>query len=176
MIRVSNGPAAQWRAAHAAVRGFIAATGIAAIVAGCAQPAIAPEAPAAPTPSPQAPAPPQAPAAPAPQAPGPDGAIERGRVSLYGAEFAGRPTASGEIFDPDALTMAHRTLPFGTRVRVTNVENQRSVEVTVNDRGPAVAGRIADLSLAAARQIGMVASGVIDAILEIIQPAGARRP
>ena len=71
--------------------------------------------------------------------------------------------------------MAHRTLPFGTRVRVTNLENQRSVEVTVNDRGPAVAGRIADLSLGAARRIGMVARGVVDAVLEIIQP-GAGRP
>lgn len=179
MIRVSTGPVARWTAAHSAVRGFIAAAGIAAIVAGCAQPGIAPEAPPAPTPPPRAPAPLQAPAAPSLQAPRTQdqaGDIERGRVSLYGAEFAGKTTASGDRFDPEALTMAHRTLPFGTRVRVTNLENQRSVEVTVNDRGPAVAGRIADLSLAAARQIGMVASGVIDAILEIIQPAGARRP
>jgi rare lipoprotein A len=96
---------------------------------------------------------------------------ERGRVSLYGSEFAGRKTASGERFDPDALTMAHRTLPFGTLVRVTNVENQRSVDVKVNDRGPFVAGRIADLSLGAARKLGMVADGVVDAILEVIQPA-----
>ena len=70
--------------------------------------------------------------------------------------------------------MAHRTLPFGTRVRVTNLENQRSVVVTVNDRGPFVAGRIADLSLGAARQIGMVASGVVDAILEVIAPRNGR--
>ena len=97
-------------------------------------------------------------------------------MSLYGEDFAGKTTANGETFDPDKLTMAHRTLPFGTRVRVTNLENQRSVVVTVNDRGPFVAGRIADLSLGAARQIGMVASGVVDAVLEIIQPAGALRP
>lgn len=101
-------------------------------------------------------------------------AIERGRVSLYGHEFAGRTTASGERFDPEALTMAHRTLPFGTRVRVTNLDNQRTVEVVVNDRGPAVRGRIADLSLAAARRIGMVADGVVDATLEIVAPAKAR--
>jgi rare lipoprotein A len=157
---------------------LIAAMCVASILAGCAQPTVVPPTPPAPPPA-AAPAPPPTPApppAPAPEPPPRKGLVERGRVSLYGAEFAGKPTASGEIFDPDALTMAHRTLPFGTRVRVTNVENQRSVEVIVNDRGPAVAGRIADLSLAAARQIGMVASGVIDAILEIIQPASVGRP
>ena len=97
-------------------------------------------------------------------------------MSLYGAEFAGKTTANGDVFDPDGLTMAHRTLPFGTRVRVTNAENNRNVEVTVNDRGPAVAGRIADLSLGAARQIGMVASGVVEATLEIIRLGGGRAP
>ncbi len=91
---------------------------------------------------------------------------------MYGNDFAGRKTASGEPFDPKALTMAHRTLPFGTRVRVTNLENQRSVEVVVNDRdrGPFVSGRIADLSEAAARRIGMVADGVVEALLNILQP------
>jgi rare lipoprotein A len=88
---------------------------------------------------------------------------------MYGNDFAGRKTASGAPFDPTALTMAHRTLPFGTRVRVTNLENQRSVEVVVNDRGPFVPGRIADLSEAAARRIGMVASGVVEALLDILQ-------
>ena len=94
---------------------------------------------------------------------------QRGRISLYGNAFAGKKTASGELFDPEALTMAHRTLPFGTRVRVTNLENQRSVEVVVNDRGPFVTGRIADLSLAAARRIGMIADGVVEALLDILQ-------
>jgi rare lipoprotein A len=89
---------------------------------------------------------------------------------MYGAAFAGHKTASGEPFDPAALTMASRTLPFGTRVRVTNLENRRSVEVVVNDRGPFVPGRIADLSEAAARRIGMVADGVVDALLEILEP------
>jgi rare lipoprotein A len=99
---------------------------------------------------------------------------ERGRVSMYGSKFSGKKTASGEAFDPTALTMAHRTLPFGTRVRVTNVENQRSVEVVVNDRGPFVSGRIADLSEAAARRIGMVADGVVEALLDIVEPANRR--
>ena len=70
--------------------------------------------------------------------------------------------------------MAHRTLPFGTLVRVTNLENQQSVEVVVNDRGPFVAGRIADLSEAAARRIGMVVDGVVDAMLEVVRPSQAR--
>jgi len=160
---------------YQAVRTVIAAVAIAAIVAGCAQQAVAPE-PAPPaTPAP-APALPSSPAAPAQAAQNQAGEIERGRVSLYGADFAGKTTANGETFNPDGLTMAHRTLPFGTRVRVTNLENQRSVVVTVNDRGPFVAGRIADLSLGAARQIGMVASGVVDAILEVIAPGSGRRP
>lgn len=88
---------------------------------------------------------------------------------MYGKEFAGRKTASGAPFDPAALTMAHRTLLFGTRVRVTNLENQRSVEVVVNDRGPYVTGRIADLSEAAARRIGMITEGVVEARLDILQ-------
>ena len=93
---------------------------------------------------------------------------QRGIVSHYGHAFAGRKTASGETFDPDALTMAHRTLPFGTRVRVTNLENQNSVDVIVNDRGPFVANRIGDLSLAAARRIGMVDDGIVEATIEVM--------
>jgi rare lipoprotein A len=113
---------------------------------------------------------PTIPPSPAPRSSG-DTAIstqQRGRISTYGNEFAGRKTASGELFDPSALTMAHRTLPFGTRVRVTNLENQRSVDVVVNDRGPFVPGRIADLSEAAARRIGMVADGVVEGLLDIL--------
>ena len=102
--------------------------------------------------------------------------MERGRVSLYGDEFGGKTTASGAVFDPNGLTMAHRSLPFGTRVRVTNMENHRSVDVTVNDRGPFVAGRIADLSLGAARQIGMVANGVVEATLEVLRLGSGRAP
>jgi rare lipoprotein A len=101
-------------------------------------------------------------------APQPAPPTERGRISHYGHEFAGRKTASGVAFDPDALTMAHRTLPFGTRVRVTNLANQKTVDVVVNDRGPAVQGRIADLSLGAARRIDMVQEGVVEGMLEVL--------
>jgi rare lipoprotein A len=92
----------------------------------------------------------------------------KGKLSYYGRRFAGRPTASGEPFDPEALTMAHRSLPFGTRVRVTNPRNGKSVVVEVNDRGPVPPERIADLSLAAARRIGMLRRGVISATLEVL--------
>jgi rare lipoprotein A len=85
-----------------------------------------------------------------------------------GDAFDGKTTASGERFDADALTMAHRTLPFGTRVRVTNLENHKSVEVVVNDRGPHIAGRIADLSAAAAKRLGMVRDGVVEALLQVV--------
>lgn len=149
---------------------WIAALACAALV-GCTVAVRAPQ-PVAPIPPPSAPA---AIAAP-PAAPPPSssatrpGAVERGLVSMYGDGFAGRTTASGVPFDPGALTMAHRTLPFGTRVRVTNLENDRSVDVVVNDRGPFVAGRIADLSEAAARRIGMVADGVVKATLQVLEP------
>ena len=117
-------------------------------------------------------------APPLPTRPSPDAvrisAQERGRISMYGDELSGRKTASGEPFDPAALTMAHRSLPFGTRVRVTNLENQRSVEVVVNDRGPFVSGRIADLSEAAARRLGMISDGVVDALLDVLQPTRRR--
>ena len=79
-------------------------------------------------------------------------------ASYYGKELAGRPTASGERFNPSAMTAAHRTLRFGTRVRVTNSRNGRSVVVRINDRGPFVKGRSLDLSSGAARAIGMGSS------------------
>lgn len=83
----------------------------------------------------------------------------RGMASYYGDELAGRPTASGEPFDPTRLTAAHRTLPFGTKLRVTNLRNGKTVVVRINDRGPFARRRIIDLSYAAARRIGMVATG-----------------
>jgi rare lipoprotein A (peptidoglycan hydrolase) len=98
----------------------------------------------------------------------PDDGSFTGRVSWYGKRFAGRRTANGERFDPKAYTMAHRELPFGTRVRVTNPANGRSVVVRVNDRGPYVGVRVADLSHAAARRLGMVADGVIVAHFEVL--------
>ncbi len=84
-----------------------------------------------------------------------DAGVERGRVSWYGSRFTGHQTACGGRFDPKALTMAHPTLPCGTRVVVTNPANHRSVVVVVTDRGPFAAGRIGDLSRAAARKLGV---------------------
>jgi rare lipoprotein A len=106
----------------------------------------------------------------------PAGWREEGAASWYGPNFAGRPTANGEIFDPDRLTAAHRTLPFGTRVHVTNLENGRTVTVRINDRGPFAHGRIIDLSRAAAEAVDLIATGLARVRLE---PAGApegRRP
>ena len=91
--------------------------------------------------------------------------IERGRASWYGEPFHGRRTASGEIFDMNELTAAHKTLPFGTRLRVRNPATGQEVLVRVNDRGPHVGGRIIDLSRAAAEQIGLVQSGVASIVL-----------
>jgi peptidoglycan lytic transglycosylase len=89
-------------------------------------------------------------------------------ASWYGCEFARRSTASGDRFDPDGLTGAHRTLPLGTRLRVTNLSNGRSVLVTINDRGPFIGRRELDLSYGAARQLGMVRTGVARVMIEPI--------
>jgi len=103
------------------------------------------------------------------------GAFE-GYASWYGPGFAGRRTASGEIFDPAQLTAAHRTLPFGTRVRVVNLDNGRSVEVRITDRGPFKPNRVIDLSRGAAEAIDMVRSGLAPVRVEPIEPgAGAIR-
>lgn len=98
-----------------------------------------------------------------------------GPVSFYGREFAGRKTSNGERFDPNLLTMAHRTLPFGTLVRVTNLFNNKSVVVRVNDRGPFTGGRVGDLSSAAAMVIDMLRAGVVRARLEVLNVANALR-
>lgn len=82
-----------------------------------------------------------------------------GVASYYGKRFAGRPTASGERFNPGHLTAAHRTLPFGSKVRVTNPDNGKSVVVRINDRGPFTRGRTIDLSRAAAEEIGLIRRG-----------------
>ena len=83
-----------------------------------------------------------------------------GLASWYGQRHQGLKTASGEAFDMNKLTAAHRTLPFGTRLRVTNVENGKTVVVRVNDRGPHVPGRVLDLSYRAAQALGMTDAGV----------------
>jgi len=94
---------------------------------------------------------------------------QTGLASYYGADFHGRRTASGEIFDQWKMTCAHRSLPFGTRLKVTNMENKRSVVVRVNDRGPWVTGRIIDLSYAAAKKLDMIKEGVVKVKIEIIR-------
>jgi len=91
----------------------------------------------------------------------------KGLASWYGEEFHGRPTASGERYNMYAMTAAHRTLPFGTRVRVTNLNNGRQVVVRINDRGPWIRGRIIDLSYEGARQLRMVEAGVVPVVLQI---------
>ncbi len=100
---------------------------------------------------------------------------DQGTLAWYGRKFAGRKTASGERFNPGALTMAHKTLPFGTRVKVTNVKNNRSVVVRVNDRGPSQPDRIGDVSQAAAAKLRMMRSGVIEAKLQVVAAAAPRK-
>lgn len=91
-----------------------------------------------------------------------------GLASYYGNDFAGKPTANGESFNPGAYTAASLSLPFGTMVRVTNRYTGRSVVVRINDRGPYVGGRVIDLSLAAAGAIGMLGSGVAPVDIQIV--------
>jgi rare lipoprotein A len=91
--------------------------------------------------------------------------IERGMASWYGERFHGRRTASGEPFDMNAMTAAHKTLPFGTQVRVRHARTGKEVLVRINDRGPHVRGRIIDLSRAAAASIGLVQTGVAPVVV-----------
>jgi rare lipoprotein A len=102
--------------------------------------------------------------------PAPSTTIETGLASWYGAKHQGKRTASGEIFDQKKFTAAHRTLPWGSIVKVTNLDNGKSVEVRINDRGPFTKGRIIDLSRAAARAVGMLESGVSPVRMEVLSP------
>jgi rare lipoprotein A len=101
------------------------------------------------------------------------GMKERGIASWYGEDFHGWLTASGEVYDMETMTAAHRTLPLGTVVRVTNVENGKQVRIRINDRGPYVNGRILDLSFAAARKLGMMEGGISAVSLEVIGDHGS---
>jgi rare lipoprotein A len=92
-----------------------------------------------------------------------------GIASYYADEFNGRRTSNGETYDMNALTAAHRTLPFNTKLRVTNLGNGRSTIVRVNDRGPFKDDRVIDLSLAAAKQIGLIARGTSEVRLEVVE-------
>src|SRR6266404_1874144 len=94
---------------------------------------------------------------------------ETGIASWYGAPYHGRLSASGEIYDQQKLTAAHRTLPFGTRVRVRRLDRNGSIVVRINDRGPFVKSRIIDLSHAAAARLGMVGGGVAPVNLEVVE-------
>jgi len=92
-----------------------------------------------------------------------------GEASYYGRELAGNRTASGERFDPGALTAAHRTLPLGSKLRVTNKANGKSVMVRVNDRGPFIRSRLIDISFAAAQEIQMIRAGKANVRLELVR-------
>ncbi len=98
----------------------------------------------------------------------PESHIGSGEASFYGSELAGNRTASGEIFDPARLTAAHRTLPLGSRVRVTNASNGEDVVVRINDRGPFHGNRVIDLSSAAARSIGLLRTGTARVSLALL--------
>ncbi len=106
-----------------------------------------------------------------PAIPGIPGAGEVGLASWYGQDFHGRRTSSGDVYDMYQLTAAHRELPLGTWIMVVNLENGRSVELRVNDRGPFVADRIVDVSYAAGRLLGMIGPGVARVRLTVTRPA-----
>ena len=120
---------------------------------------------------PSAPSPAPAPKRPKPaQSPAPAGYLEEGNASWYGVPFNGRRASNGEIYDMYKLTAAHKTLPFETMVRVTNLNNGKSTTVRITDRGPFVENRIIDLSLAAAREIESVGPGVVPVRVEVLTP------
>jgi rare lipoprotein A len=94
--------------------------------------------------------------------------VERGLASWYGEKHQGRLTADGEVFDMKGLTAAHRVLPMGARVRVTNLKNRKSVTLRINDRGPGIRGRVIDVSRAAARNLGFLRAGLTPVELEVV--------
>jgi peptidoglycan lytic transglycosylase len=93
---------------------------------------------------------------------------QSGVASWYGPGFHGQPTSSGAIYDQHGLTAAHQKLPLGTRARVTNLDNGKTVEVLINDRGPFAKGRVIDLSYAAAHEIGMIGPGTANVRIEVV--------
>lgn len=133
--------------------------------APAATPAATP-APAAATPAPAAP-PTAAPTPPTTPAAAPAGS-EAGLAAVYNHKLNGHKTASGERYDANRLTAAHKTLPFGTMVKVTNVKNQKTVTVRINDRGPTQAGRILDISTAAAQKLGIKPTAMAEVSAEVV--------
>ena len=97
------------------------------------------------------------------------GTVETGKAVWYGGKWHGRKTASGEIYDKRSMTAAHKTLPFDTVVKVTNLRNEKSVTLRINNRGPYGKGRIIDVSEAAAEQLDMVDAGVVPCTIEVIE-------
>ncbi len=152
--------------ARRSVRGGIPLASLGLVLAACAPaltaaPVVSAQADTAPPPTPSVGETTPSAGTPAiPQVPDPSADVQVGNASWYGPHFAGRLTSDGEVFDPSKLTAAHRTLPFGTLVRVTNLVNGKSVVVRINDRGPFKPNRIIDLSRAAAEAIGMKTMGV----------------
>ena len=127
-------------------------------------------------PAPVAPAAPAAAPAPAPAAPvAKSGDAMEGLAAVYSDKLNGRKTASGQVFSQSALTAAHPSLPFGTKVKVINTKNNQAVEVRVNDRGPTQAGRVIDLSSAAAAKIGIRKAAMAPVKLEVTGEAAAKK-
>lgn len=101
--------------------------------------------------------------------------VQAGKASFYADKFEGSPTASGEKYKHNKLTAAHKSLPFGTKIRVTNVANKKSVEVIVNDRGPWVDNRIIDLSKSAAEKLDFINQGIADVEVEVLDPGDGKK-
>lgn len=99
---------------------------------------------------------------------------ETGKISFYGKKHKGRKTASGEIFDINELTAAHKTYPFGTKVRVTNLSNNKSVILKINDRLPKTSRRMIDVSYGAARELGMVRKGLVKGEVTVLEWGGSK--
>lgn len=112
---------------------------------------------------------PSSPAASSTAAPGDISLVQEGNASYYADEYNGKPTASGEKYDMNDLTAAHRTLPFNTKVRVTNLSNGKAVTVRINDRGPFKDDRLIDLSFAAAKIIDLILTGTAPVQLEVME-------
>lgn len=103
------------------------------------------------------------------------GTTEKGLASWYGAKFHGRPTASGEIYDMNRISAAHKQLPLGTVVQVKNRDNGKKLKVPINDRGPFIKGRIIDLSVGAARELGMFGDGLANVRIKVVRLAPKKR-
>jgi rare lipoprotein A len=100
--------------------------------------------------------------------------VQTGKASFYADKFEGVQTASGEKYKRKKLTGAHKSLPFGTKVRITNLQNDKTVEIVINDRGPYVEGRIVDVSKAAAEKLGFINQGIAEVKLEVIDPGDGK--